>query len=129
MISLKDYYSQIKSLMDRGYYVDGCSVPFIKKWIHKYLKKSKFLCTGHDLGNLGYIKGIKPGLDNQFMSLYAHIMQKNPIYWIWGVIIFVFTMPWILWRRELNIRIMNPIDFHVIFLALCVMASVVIFVS
>ncbi len=108
MITIKSYLEQTQSLLDKGEYTDGCSM---SQFMEKVLSKAKLLCAAHDFGNLSLIDGVRPGLMNQFYSLAAHFMNTNPAYWLWGLIVFTFTLPWIVWRRELGIEIVPPMLF------------------
>jgi hypothetical protein len=111
-MTVKEYLKQTQSLIDRQFYSDGCTVPLLKKYVHSWLDRSRLLCSAHDYGNLGYIDGVKPGINNQWLTLLAHLSQKNPIYWVWGVIVTIATLPWIVWRRNLGIKFMSITVFH-----------------
>jgi len=108
MISVRNYLEQAQALMDNGEYTDGCS---LSQFMHKLLDRARLLCAAHDYGNLGKINGIRPGLVNQFYSLAAHLLNMNPVYWLWGTVVFTFTMPWIIWRREFGVKFIPPMLF------------------
>lgn len=94
---------------------DGCTTPF-KTYIHRWLEQSRLLCAAHDYGALGYIDGVRPGIHNNWMTLKAHWYMSNPVYWIWGTVVSVVTLPWAIWRRNLKITFLPLIPFHVILL-------------
>lgn len=113
MISIKYYLSQAQQLIDSGKYTDGCTTPF-KNYIHRWLKKSFLLCAAHDFGSLGYIEGVRPGWNNNWITWLAHMANWNPIYWVWGTIVVLITLPWVIWRRNLNKTSIPFIMFHII---------------
>lgn len=114
MITTKDYLERTQELLDAKWYTDGCTSPF-KTYIHRWLKKSHLLCAAHDYGNLKYISGVRPGLHNQLHTLIAHFSQPNPIYWLWGIVVSIATLPWIVWRRDLGITFFPMGAFHAFF--------------
>jgi hypothetical protein len=122
MISTENYLEQTQSLLDNGEYTDGCTSPF-KNYIHKWLDKSKLLCAAHDFGSLGKIIGVKAGWRNNLQTLLAHFAQSNPIYWIWGLIVALATLPWVVFRRDLNQTWMPFIPFHSALLLIIVVAT------
>jgi len=124
MISIKNYLEQTQDLLDKNEYTDGCS---LSQFMHKVLSKAKLLCAAHDFGNLGKVDGIRPGLMNQFYSLAAHMLNLNPFYWIWGMVIFVMTMPWIIWRREIKITFLRSDMFFGIQLVVMVFLTIYYF--
>lgn len=126
-ISVSLYLEQARSLMQRGEYTDGCSTPF-KTYIHRWLNQSMLLCAAHDYGNLGLIPGVNPGIHNNWMTLLAHLSQPNPIYWLWGIIVAVATLPWSIWRRNLGIKFIPAIPFHA-FLLLAGVVAYLMYIS
>ena len=115
MISSKKYLERAKALLDSGSYTDGCTTPF-KNYIHRYLKKAFLFCAAHDYGSLGLIEGVRGGWHNNLHTLIAHWSQANPLYWIWGTIVALVTLPWVVFRRDLNQKWMPFIPFHVVLL-------------
>ncbi len=109
--TVQKYLSQTSKLLASGRYTDGCSTPF-KTQIHKYLKYSRDLCAAHDYGSLGYINGTQPGYHNNFITWLAHMSMSNPAYWIWGTIVATTTLPWVVFRRNLNQTWMPFLPFH-----------------
>ena len=121
MISVKNYLAQAKKLLDSGAYTDGCTTPF-KTYIHRWLKKSRLLCAAHDYGGLGFIEGVAPGWQNNWYTWLAHLSQPNPIYWLWGTIVAVWTLPWVVWRHNLGIRVIeSAVEFNLFQIGLIVL--------
>lgn len=100
---VKDYLAQAKALLASGEYTDGCTTPF-KTYIHRWLKKSYLLCAAHDFGGKGLIKGVAAGWENNLMVWLAHMANANPVYWVWGTIVAVWTLPWVVWRHNFGIK-------------------------
>lgn len=115
MISTQTYLRRTEILLKHGQYTDGCSTPF-KTFIHRWLKKSRMLCAAHDFGSLGLIQGVQPGWQNNVQTLIAHWSQGNPVYWVWGTIVAVATLPWVVWRRNFNIDLIPIVPFHIFML-------------
>jgi hypothetical protein len=125
MISVKNYLKQTQNLIDKNEKTDGCT---LTQFMHNILSKAKLLCAAHDYGNLKKIKGIYPGIHNQFYTLAAHLWQINPFYWVWGAIVFTFTMPWILWKRNLKINAVSFLGFHAGLIAIS-MYSIIFYIA
>lgn len=117
MITIADYLEQAQTHVDVGQYTDGCTTPF-KNYIHKWLEKSHLLCAAHDFGSLGLIDGVRPGWHNNWVTWLAHMTQSNPIYWAWGTIIAIATLPWVVWRRNFGFQFLDMTGFYVIMLIL-----------
>ena len=111
------YLDQTEALLSVDQYTDGCSSPF-KTYIHRYLTYSHTLCAAHDFGSLGYIDGARPGWHNNLITWLAHMSQRNPVYWVWGTIVALFTLPWVVWRRNFGIKAVDYVGFYVILIAL-----------
>lgn len=110
---ISDYLLHTELLLNKGRYTDGCSTPF-KTQIHRYLKWSHLLCAGHDYGNLGYLTEIvKPGIRNNWLCWLAHLSRANPLYWLWGTIAMIVTLPWVVWRRDLGIKEFGLVHFYI----------------
>ena len=97
------YLLNVDVLLRIGQYTDGCTTPF-KNYIHAWLSKSHLLCAAHDFGSLGFISGVRPGWHNNLITLFAHMTQRNPVYWVWGTIVTLITLPWVVWRRNWGIK-------------------------
>ena len=120
-----EYLLKAQELLDAGQGTDGCTTP-LKTFIHRWLSKSRLLCAAHDFGGLDLIVNTKPGWHNNLITWLAHISQTNPVYWIWGTIVALFTLPWVVWRRNLGIKSLKILGFHVILLTL-VLVSILIY--
>ena len=116
-MNTETYLKQAQSLLDSGQRTDGCTMPF-KTYVHRWLAKSKLFCAAHDFGSLGLIAGVSPGWHNNWMTFLAHISQPNPVYWVFGLLVSVVTLPWVVWRRNFGITILDITAFHVILLIL-----------
>lgn len=110
--TVKDYIAQTRWLLYDEKYTDGCTTPF-KTYIHRWLNSSRLLCSAHDFGSLGYIKGVNPGIHNNFVTWLAHMYERAPVYWIWGTVVAIVTLPWVVWRRNLGIESVPFIAFHI----------------
>jgi hypothetical protein len=115
-MNVEDYLLKTKELLKAKKYTDGCTTPF-KTYIHRWLTCARLLCAAHDFGSLGLITGVRPGWHNNWMTWKAHLSQSNPVYWIWGTVVALVTLPWVFWRRNLGIAILDMAGFHVILLA------------
>jgi len=113
MITVKNYLSQAQALLDSNEYTDGCS---LTQFMHKILSKAKILCAAHDYGGLGKIDGVRAGWHNNLHNLLAHFSQSNPFYWLWGIVVFIFTMPWVVWKRDLKMSFPQDASGFYIFL-------------
>ncbi len=117
-MKVKEFLRQAKALLDMGTYTDGCTLIFgLQVIIHKVLPKSKLLCAAHDFGGEGLIDGVKAGWQNNWYTWLAHFYYApfNPVYWVWGTIVSVWTLPWVVWYHNWNIRVIeNSIGFSVI---------------
>lgn len=111
--TVADYLSQTRMLLDSNQYTDGCTIPF-KTYIHNWLSKSYLLCAAHDFGSLGYITGVRAGWHNNIITWLTHMSETNPIYWVWGTVVALFTLPWVIWRRNLNIKFMDMGGFYIV---------------
>lgn len=110
---VRQYLFEANNLLRARNYTDGCSTPF-KTYIHRWLSHSHNLCAAHDYGNLGKITVARPGWHNNLITWLAHMSQAAPIYWVWGTIVSVVTLPWSVWRRNLGITFIPFILFHII---------------
>jgi len=93
------YMSQIDALIETVK-SDGCTAP-LKTYIHRWLKHSRKLCAAHDYGGLGLIDGARPGWHNNWLTWLAHMSMINPIYWVWGTIVSVWTLGWVMTKYNL----------------------------
>ncbi len=116
------YLEQAHLLLLEGRYTDGCSTPF-KNYIHAWLKHSHDLCAAHDYGSLGFITIARPGWHNNWLTWLAHMSQSNPVYWIWGTIVALATLPWVVWRRNLGIKALPFLVFHAMLLLIILIAT------
>ena len=107
------YLSQANILLRSGRYTDGCTTPF-KTYIHRWLSHSRDLCAAHDYGSLGFIDDVNPGIHNNLITWFAHMSQAAPVYWVWGTIVALVTLPWVVWRRNLNMTMFSFMGFHLI---------------
>ena len=114
---VSDYLKQTNALLDVDQYTDGCTSPF-KTYIHRYLKRAHELCAAHDFGSLGYLTVVRPGWHNNLITWYAHMIESNPVYWLWGTIVAVVTLPWVVWRRNWGIKWADMGGFYMILFAL-----------
>ena len=102
-MKIKDYLMQTEKLFNEGQPTDGCTLVFdLGRVIHKIFKKSKLLCAAHDFGGLGLITGVKAGWNNNWHTWLAHFYAApfNPIYWIWGTIVSLWTLPWVVYKHN-----------------------------
>ena len=111
------YISEARTLYDLGQFTDGCTTPF-KSFIHRYLSRSHVLCAAHDYGGLGLLTTARAGWHNNLITWLAHMSQNAPIYWVWGTIVALFTLPWVVWRRNWGIKWWDMVGFYVVLFAL-----------
>ena len=109
--TVDSYLYETNELLKAGRYTDGCSTPF-KNYIHMWLKYSHDLCAAHDYGSLGYLVEVNPGIHNNLITWFAHMSQRNPVYWAWGTVVALVTLPWVVWRRNLGIEILPIAAFY-----------------
>lgn len=119
MISVTNYLMQTRALIKAGRHTDGCTTPF-KTHIHRWLSESHLLCAAHDYGSLGYITGVRSGWHNNLHTLRAHCTQSNPIYWVWGVIVSLITLPWVVWRRNWGFQFLDMTAFYIVLMLMLV---------
>lgn len=44
--------------------------------------------------------------------------RGNPIYWVWGTIVALVTLPWVVWRRNFGIAFPpTPVGFYIVIIA------------
>lgn len=110
-----NYLYETKRLLLSDHFTDGCTTPF-KTYIHRWLSHSHELCAAHDYGSLGYIDGVNPGIHNNLITWFAHMSRPAPVYWVWGTIVALVTLPWVVWRRNLGITVFPFMAFHGIIL-------------
>ena len=102
--TVEGYLFETQALLRSGGFTDGCSTPF-KNYIHMWLSHSHDLCAAHDYGGLGLITVARPGWHNNLLTWLAHMSQAAPVYWVWGTIVALVTLPWVVWRRNFNIKL------------------------
>ena len=108
---VRRYLFEANNLLRARNYTDGCSTPF-KTYIHRWLSHSHDLCAAHDYGSLGLITVARPGIHNNFITWLAHMSQAAPVYWVWGTIVALVTLPWVVWRRNFGITVLPFMVFH-----------------
>ncbi len=109
--TVNDYVSEARILLRAKHYTDGCTTPF-KNYIHAWLSHSRELCAAHDFGSLGLITDVRPGWHNNLITWLAHMSQAAPVYWVWGTIVALVTLPWVVWRRNFGITVLPFMVFH-----------------
>ena len=109
--TVSQYLFEANFLLRAKNYTDGCSTPF-KNYIHRWLSHSHDLCAAHDYGSLGLITVARPGWHNNLITWFAHMSQRNPVYWVWGTIVALVTLPWVVWRRNLGVELISMGSFY-----------------
>ncbi len=118
------YLFEANNLLRARNYTDGCSTPF-KTYIHRWLSKSYNLCAAHDYGAMGLITVARPGLHNNLVAWLAHMSQRNPVYWLWGTVLSLVTLPWAVFRRDLNQKWLPLIPFYVALLMIIIVVILI----
>ncbi|MCH9712740.1 MAG: hypothetical protein K0U20_08970 [Proteobacteria bacterium] len=121
--TVRSYLRETQNLLTAGKYTDGCSTPF-KTYIHRWLSHSHDLCAAHDYGSLGLITVARPGWHNNLITWFAHMSQTAPVYWVWGTIVALVTLPWVVWRRNLCIKLIPAIPFHIFLIVVVIFITI-----
>lgn len=119
-ITVKQYLDKTAELLSKGQRTDGCTSPF-KTYIHRWLSHARVLCAAHDFGGEGLIPGVRPGWHNNWITWLTHISQPNPVYWIWGTVVAVVTLPWVIWRRNWGIKFMDIAAFYIVLIIIIIL--------
>ena len=95
---------------------DGCSVPILKGWFNKRYPNAKYVCIAHDYGCRGLIKGIRPGIHNDWWFFKTNWKLNSKI---WAIISFLWILPYTTLRYNAGLKVSPaPVYAFIVFVIL-----------